>query len=443
MKIRNLLLTVLLSVFLVALTAGGFVFYYIKYAIRSAETVKDGNNDLNADQAFVVSEINRETVLQKINEGKEFLLRAENKETNGFYKMYDALNDDFGKQVHTVYSASIVYTLLNIYEFDKDQRIADGIDRWMDFILSMQNNDKKDKRYGAFSYSFDLEKKEKEKKYVVGTSALNILTLLKLHESKNDSKYLDAGKLAGDWLTTMQEEDGGMKQYVRYDEDKQKWVSAPKESFLYDGQVLTALSRLYKKTGDKKYYNTAEKIALHLAELYEEKRGYIIDEVRTENPISNSWVVMSLMEFYKNASQDRRYRDIVFELADKIAKNQKKNSKNLSTYGMWNGSYSTSGIGWISEVMTELHKFCKSEQGGDPAFAKATAGECDKYKNASILATRWLIQNTYSKENRPLSLKNPEMAYGGIYWNSKNLYVRTDSNCHGLNSYLGIVNEIK
>ena len=297
---KKILSLVSLVIFLVAVAmagAGAMIFYYFKYgAVSQNEEPKTENTS-----TFIIPEINREMVVWKINEGKEFLLRAENKETGGFYKMYDVLKDDFGKQVHTVYSASIVYTFLKIYEFDKDQRIQDNIGKWADFLLSMQNQDKKDKRYGAFSYSYDLEKKEKEKKYVVGTSALNILTLLKLYESNTDQRYLEASKLAGDWLITMQEEDGGMKQYARYDESKQKWVFATKESFLYDGQVLTALSRLYKKTGEKKYYNSAEKIAKRLAELYEEKRGYIVDEVRTENPISNSWVVMSLTEFYKNA----------------------------------------------------------------------------------------------------------------------------------------------
>lgn len=427
MKIKNLLLSLILAVFLII--GGLLTLHYLKYTTEQAEKAQNKNN---SPEAFIVPEINRELVIQKINEGKEFLLRAENQETNGFYKMYDAVKDNFGKQVHTVYSASIIYTLLNIYEFDKDERIANGIDRWANFLLSMQNNDKKDKRYGAFSYSYDLEKKEKEKKYVVGTSALNVLTLLKLYELNNEPRYLESSKLAGNWLLAMQEKDGGMRQYTKYNESKQKWVFTSKESFLYDGQVLTALSRLYKKTGDRKYYDSAEKIALHLAELYEEEKNYIVDEVRTKNPISNSWVVMSLMEFYKNANPDPRYRNIVFELGDKILGNQKKTASDLLTYGMWNKAYSTSGIGWISEVMTEMYKFCKVEKKTD----------CDKYKDTSILATRWLIQNTYSEENSSF-LPNPAMARGGIFWNSKNLYVRTDSNCHGLNSYLGIVNNME
>ena len=77
-------------------------------------------------------------ILQKIEQGKEFLFRAMHEDEHGFYKKYDAINDDFGNRLHTVYSASIIYTLLKIYDFDQDARILDGILDWGDFLISMQ-----------------------------------------------------------------------------------------------------------------------------------------------------------------------------------------------------------------------------------------------------------------------------------------------------------------
>jgi len=39
-------------------------------------------------------------------------------------------------------------------------------------------------------------------------------------------------------------------------------------------------------------------------------------------------------------------------------------------------------------------------------------------------------------------LKNPKRAIGGIFWNRKNKnIIRTDSVCHALNAYAGIVAE--
>ena len=39
--------------------------------------------------------------------------------------------------------------------------------------------------------------------------------------------------------------------------------------------------------------------------------------------------------------------------------------------------------------------------------------------------------------------KEPEEAIGGIFWNYENRYVRTDSLCHGLNAYAGILDELE
>jgi len=53
----------------------------------------------------------------------------------------------------------------------------------------------------------------------------------------------------------------------------------------------------------------------------------------------------------------------------------------------------------------------------------------------------WLTDNTYSKDNSS-DLPNPEMALGGLFWNQDQKYVRTDSVCHGVNAYVGIVGEV-
>ncbi|PIQ98651.1 MAG: hypothetical protein COV64_00105, partial [Candidatus Nealsonbacteria bacterium CG11_big_fil_rev_8_21_14_0_20_39_9] len=57
---------------------------------------------------------------------------------------------------------------------------------------------------------------------------------------------------------------------------------------------------------------------------------------------------------------------------------------------------------------------------------------------AVIKAIDWLMQFTYSEENS-IALPNPKLAIGGIFWDYNNKYVRTDSVCHALNSYVGII----
>jgi len=402
--------------------------FYIILAI-SVLVIAGMSYKLESSDVVVIRDLDKELIHQKIEQGKEFLFRAMHENEHGFYKKYDALEDDFGNRLHTVYSASIIYTFLYINDFERDERILDQVSDWGDFLISMQNKNKEDKRYGAFHYSYYLDSKEKEKKFVVGTSALSIFTLLRLYDLTGEFKYLESAKLAGDWLTTMQEPDGSMKPYVRYSSGK--WVHGTKESLLYEGQVLSSLSKLYGATGEKKYYDTAEKIAERFAKKYEEEKGYIEGEYRKKNPISNSWVVMSLMDFYK-VNQDDYYKKIIFELSDIILGNQIKDTNDLLNYGRWNGAYSTSGNGWISEVMTDTYRF-SIEQGKE---------DRDKYKDAVVKVIRWLIQNTYSEKNT-FFLKNPEMAIGGVFWNEQYKYVRTDSVCHALNSYTRIINYLE
>jgi len=421
-KIKNLYLYIFLALFVIAfLFILGWVNYqpWPTFEPFAASLITADSESPEILETSEIPETFEGLVQEKIEQGKEFLYRMEHPEEHGFYKKYDAINDTFEERLHTVYSASIIYTFLYIYDYNQDEEILKHLSDWGDFILSMQDKDKSSKRYGAFSYSYFLNSKEKEKRYVVGTSALSMFTLLRLYEITGQDKYLESAKLAGDWLITMQREDGVVKPYTRYSDGR--WVFGKKESLLYNGQCLSAFSKLYNVTKIQKYYNAAEKIAKRFTQKYEDAgRKYIVGEYRTKNPISNSWVVMSLMDFYKTNPNDY-YKNIVFELSSQIIFRQMQD-------GRIDGAYSTSGNGWISEVMTDTYRFCLEQDRKD----------CEKYKETVVDIIKWIIQRTYSKENSSF-LKNPEIALGGVYWNEGNKYVRTDSVCHAINGYTRII----
>ncbi len=369
-------------------------------------------------------ELRKEDIMKKIDQGKRFLLRMENTKEHGFYKFYNAKDDSFENRLHTPYSASIIYTLLYLHDLRKDKDISERLPEWGRFLLSMQNQEEGGKRYGAFHYSYFYDRREKEKRYVVGTSALSVFSLLRLYEKTGQEEYLNSAKLAGDWLLTMQREDGIMKPYVRY--DGTRWVYGTKESLLYNGQCLSAFSKLYLATGEQRYLQAGERIAQHFALKYEKAKGYVEGEYRAKNPISNAWIVMSLIDFYR-ANPDPRYEKVIFELSSLILENQRDDPDDILFYGGWRGAYSSSGIGWIAEVMAETFRFCR-ERGGE---------DCDKYKEGVVKAIRWLFQNTYEEETAFLA-KNPQRADGGIFWNKEERYIRTDSVCHALNAYIRI-----
>ena len=403
------------------LVADNEPFSFIEYKGEGKELLK---GDLVA-----VRNLDKELIRQKIEQGKEYLLRVIDKNEYGVHKYYYALDDTFENRLHTIYTSSLIYTFLKIYNFEKDESLLKQIFDSIGFVLSMQNKDQESKAYGAFHYSYYLDTKEREKHFVVGTTAKTIFTLLELYKLTGDSKYLESAKLGADWLITMQKPDGTIISYRVFREGK--WYHGTKESLLYNGQVLSALSRIYNITKDEKYYNAAEKIAKYLTQKVEEEGCCLGDDYRAKNPISSSWAALSLLDFYK-INNDEYYKNLVFKCSEDLLKRQIIDSDDILNNGRWENAYSTSGNGWIGEVMTEIYKFCKNEKMRD----------CDKYKNAVTLATRWLIQNTYSKENT-FFLKNPEKAIGGLFWNQQNKYVRTDSVCHGLNAYLNIIDDLK
>ncbi|RLC39852.1 MAG: hypothetical protein DRH33_01685 [Candidatus Nealsonbacteria bacterium] len=388
----------------------------------------DENKDKKeiVDEVMMVPKVDEELVKQKIEEGKEFLLRMEHPKYHGFYKKYDALNDSFEPKLHTVYSASIIYTLLKVYDFDKDKRILDKIPQWADFLLFMQSKEKE--TLGAFHYSFYFEKKEKQLRFVVGTAGLSIFTLIDLYQRTKDERYLESAKLAGDWLIKMQSEDGVVRPYLEYENGK--WVTGEKESLLYNGQVLSALSRLYNQTKEEKYLKAAQKIANHFIKRIAENGCYLGDDYRSPNPISSAWVVMALRDFYR-INPKETYKNIIFGCASNLLKRQLDDPTEPLYYGRWGGALSSSGNGWLAEVMTEIYHFCQQQRETD----------CEKYKTAVRKVIGWLIQNTYSRDNTS-ELPNPQRAIGGIFWNYDNKYVRTDSVCHALNAYLGIISDL-
>jgi rhamnogalacturonyl hydrolase YesR len=386
----------------------------------------DGEGKELIEGLVIIRSLDKQLMLQEIEQGKEFLFRATDEDEHGFYKRYDPENDYFGSRLYTVYSASIIYTLLKIYDFDQDERILQGIPEWGDFLLSMQSKD--EETYGAFHYSYFPSSGSKEESFPVGTTALSIFTLLDLYERTDDSRYLESAKLGGDWLTTMQRPDGIMYAY-KNPSSGGEWVYGENESLLYNGQVLSALSRLYLATGISRYYDTAQRIAQHFSARVEKEGCFLGDDYRWKNPISSAWVAMSLLDFYKINKEDY-YKNIILRCSDELLKRQAKDINNPLYHGSWYRAYSTSGNGWLAEVMMTMYRFCQEQN---------VCG-CDRYKEAIIRVIRWIIQNTYSEENT-FFLREPEKAIGGIFWNYEDKYVRTDSLCHALNAYAGMMDD--
>jgi hypothetical protein len=366
---------------------------------------------------------------QRIDEGKAYLLRVMDPVLGGVHKYYHAPTDTFEDRLHTIYTASTIYTLLAVYAHDRDESLRQPIDRAAGFLLSMQRIAPDQPGHGAFHYSLDLERQEREQRFVVGTTSKSIFTLIELHALTGDTVYLDAARMAADWLLTMQRADGRVLSELRLDSDG-SWSVTERESMLYTGQVLSALSRLYEATADDRYLDAASLAAGRLTAKVHGEGCYLGDDYRSPNPISSSWVILSLFDFAR-ASDDSTTRKIVFECADELIKRQIDDPDDVYRHGRWQGSLSSSGNGWLAEVLSQLYLDCPSS---DP-------DGCARFHHAVVLLVRLLMQYTYSPENSFVA-KNPDMARGGLFWNTHDRDVRTDSVCHAMNAYVSMIDHL-
>lgn len=373
--------------------------------------------------------LDKDTLRLRIKEGTEYLLRVMDPKLGGVHKYYYAPTDSYEERLHTIYTASTLFTLLELYAHDKDESLREPIDRGGEFLLTMQRQAPGGKADGAFHYSLDRRTRLPEPRFVVGTTSKTIFTLIKLHALTQDDKWMDSARRGAAWLMSMQREDGSVSPEL-YVNDKEEWVEPGKASMLYTGQVLSALSRLHVATKDPQYLEAASRTAKYMLAKVASEGCYLGDEYREPNPISSSWTILSLFD-YAHASEDAEARTTVYRCADELLARQINNPEDVYRHGRWQASLSSSGSGWLAEVLSTLYLDCPAD---DP-------DHCQRYKDAVIRLLRLLMQYTYSSENDFVTLA-PEQARGGLFWNTLDRYVRTDSVCHGMNAYVFMIDEL-
>ena len=134
---------------------------------------------------------------------------------------------------------------------------------------------------------------------------------------------------------------------------------------------------------------------------------------------------------FDRATPDGRFERTVFRCADDLLARQDRRTDDAYRSGRFRGALSSSGNGWIAEVMSEVYLHCRRKSGPG----------CDRYKDSVVATARVLMQHTYTRANA-FMVKNPEASDGGVFWSSPDRWVRTDAVCHATNAYLGVVDHL-
>lgn len=399
---------------------------FLYYPDHHFAFISNGHRGLElTGNRIAIRKMTSENLKNQIKNSTSYLLGVMNPTFHGFYKFYDAGLDVPEKFLRTIYSSSSLYTLININQINPQPQLESLFKPIADFILARQLTTGPNK--GAFYYGMDPATRKNSSDIVVGTASKTIFTLLKLNDLyPNSPQYLHSAKMAGNWLASQVLPDG--KVIAKQSLKQGAWKKNTKQSVLYSGQVLSALSRLYAVTNDQLYKDKAKLIADNFVHQVQTNGPLIGDDYRPANSISSSWVMMSLLDYAKIDSTPL-YSDIIQQVARKISERQLTNPNDIYYLGRYLDAMTTSGNGWINEVFGEYYPWCKKMQFKD----------CEQYKKAMILTSRWLLQNAYTQENT-YNVKNPAQAIGGFIMNYNSQRVRTDAVCHGVNSLISLLN---
>jgi hypothetical protein len=373
----------------------------------------------------VVESVDRERVLATVREQREYLLRQIHPTYHAFFKVYSARRDRKQERLRVTYTASALWTLLQMRDLEPDPRIDALVEPAANFLLSMQVAE--GPHAGSFHYSIDSRTGIKRDRFVVGTTSKTIFTLLDLHRRTGQARYLASARRAGDWLLTRVQADGRVIPDTTRSSTTGEWRTYTKQSVLYSAETLSALSQLTQVTGERKYRRAATRIARVLVAQGEASGWVYGDDYRQPNTISTSWVAMALLD-YTRIDRDPRMSRALFTIAHQVRSRQITKTPRLLDDGRYFDIWATSGNGWMNEVLVPVYARCVAER----------RERCEQFRAAINRTTRWLIQNTYSPENS-YHIPNPERARGGAIRNDEVEQVRTDAVCHAANSLIGLL----
>lgn len=388
----------------------------VEYQSRALRVVGD---------VTVVASVDRERVLATVRAQREYLLRQINPTYHAFFKVYDARRDQRQSDLRVTYTASALWTLLQMRDLEPDPRIDALIEPTAGFLLSMQVAE--GPNAGAFHYAINGRTGVKRERFVVGTTSKTIFTLLDLHRRSGDARFLDSARRAGDWLLTRVQRDGRIFPETKTDRVTGAWRTLEMQSVLYSSEVLSALSQMARVTGERKYRRAAARIARILLAQGEASGWVYGDDYRMPNTISTSWVAMALVE-YTRIDRDPRVLEAMYTIAHQVRSRQITKSRRPLDDGRYMDIWATSGNGWMNEVLVPVYERCIAER----------RARCESFRAAIQRTARWLVQNTYSPENS-YHIPNPERAQGGSIRNDKVEQVRTDAVCHASNSLIGLL----
>jgi hypothetical protein len=239
--------------------------------------------------------------------------------------------------------------------------------------------------------------------------------------ARNDSnKYKREIKLLMDWVMKYQKKDGFF------------WTQYAQSQYFMPGQLLLAIATLYEKTKDK-YYKKYFDLSFDVYSKCLENMMYLGEKWYA--PLAPAWFTMPFAKMYK-ATKDKKYRDMIYEINDRVLTWYKRNTK-YKSYFDYDGILAPKPgyYGNVSITSAALESLV------DACYTAKLAGDKkreEKYKNAIKHAVAYLIRLQYLPENA-YYIKNRERVLGGFKYDLVHNEIWMDNIWHLTDALMKII----
>ena len=310
--------------------------------------------------------------------------------------------------VYTEITGYGVLLCLRLWKWERDQMFLELARRAGDWIVKAQYLGSNRKAFGGFFDRYYKDAGEFYPNLYAYPAAVCCVALTKLYESTDESKYLESALKAAEWLMgvmwhPISRGKGAFKEYYYLAKDTFSVRLYPYEA-ICTALTLMLLNALLK---DERYHVTAEE-ALSWALRTQTDDGsfpmcYDLNKGKYDSILYTHFIaytlynlvgfpLLDLSEMLNNMS----YTEKAVKCADWLIRNQDKDG-GLFTYYYVSGKHS-----WHKQSPSVAQAIC--------AWLKVyERTNQEKYKEAAVKATQWLIENQHKTTDK-------NHLAGALYW---------------------------
>lgn len=247
--------------------------------------------------------LSKKSLEQSLNLTKDYYFkRAVGADGRITYAYYPA-TDEEAEGYNILRHAGTVYSMLELYEWSKDEEILAAAERALEYLISFLRPHKVN--------DVEVNVIVENDTFKLGGNGLAVVAFAKYTEVTGNQKYVPVMQSLATWMAELQRNE------ERFSVHKQKYSTGEVKDFeseYYPGEAILAMVRLYKVDAQSKWLDCAEKEARYLIEV----RDRTADK---ETIPHDHWLLYGLYDLYQFRPHPL-YSTHAFFIADTITEAQ-------------------------------------------------------------------------------------------------------------------------